>query len=65
MSAARNLVLLKDFLPPLKIGDIVRLKSGGPDMTVTACYDGYVEVQWFYNRIAQQKIYPLGALRIS
>lgn len=57
-----NLVLLKGFLPQFKIGAIVRLKSGGPIMTVTAIQDGHVEAQWFNGDIAMQKIYPVGAL---
>lgn len=57
-----NLVLLKDFLPPFEIGATVRLKSGGPAMTVTAIHDGYVEVQWFEDQQARQKIYPVAAL---
>jgi uncharacterized protein YodC (DUF2158 family) len=59
---ATNLVLLKDFLPPFQIGATVRLKSGGPRMTVTAVVDGHVEAQWFEASGAKQKIYPIGAL---
>lgn len=62
-SAATNLVLLKDFLPPFNIGDTVRLRSGSPLMTVTACINGQVEVNWFEDTIAKQKIYPVAALR--
>lgn len=62
---ARNLVLLQGFLPPFKIGAMVRLKSGGPRLTVTAVEDGHVEVQWFEGEIAKQKIFPVGALQIS
>jgi uncharacterized protein YodC (DUF2158 family) len=57
-----NLVLLKDFLPPFRIGATVRLKSGGPVMTVTAIIDGHAETQWFEKTGAKQKIYPIGAL---
>jgi len=63
MSAAPNLILLSDFLPPFKIGATVRLKSGGPRMTVTAVHEGHVEVQWFEETVAKQKIYPIGALK--
>ena len=58
-----NLVLLKDFLPPYRIGATVRLKSGSPVLTVTAIQDLHVEVQWFEGQVAYQKIYPLAALR--
>lgn len=58
-----NLILLKDFLPPYKIGSTVRLRSGSPLLTVTAIQDGHVEVQWFEGQEAKQKIYPIGALK--
>ena len=58
-----NLVLLKDFLPPFRIGATVRLKSGSPMLTVTAVQDGHVEVQWFEGTEAKQKIYPVAALQ--
>jgi uncharacterized protein YodC (DUF2158 family) len=61
-AAATNLVLLKDFLPPFQIGATVRLKSGGPRMTVTAIIDGHIEAQWFEADGAKQKIYPIAAL---
>jgi uncharacterized protein YodC (DUF2158 family) len=63
IGAVQKLVLLKDFLPPFNIGDMVRLKSGSPPLTVTACIDGQVEVNWFEETIAKQKIYPVAALR--
>lgn len=63
--AIPNLVLLKDFLPPFKIGATVRLKSGSPMLTVTAVQDGHVEVQWFEGTEAKQKIYPVAALQVA
>jgi uncharacterized protein YodC (DUF2158 family) len=63
--AARNLVLLQGFLPPFRIGATVRLKSGGPRMTVTAVEEGHVEVQWFEGEVAKQKIFPVAALQMS
>lgn len=62
MTPASNLVLLKDFLPPFQIGATVRLKSGGPRMTVTAILGGHIETQWFEADGAKQRIYPIGAL---
>jgi len=60
-----NLILLKDFLPPFRIGSTVRLKSGSPMLTVTAVQDGHVEVQWFEGTEAKQKIYPVAALQTA
>lgn len=58
-----NLVLLKDFLPPYPIGATVRLKSGGPLMTVTALStSGLIETKWFEGETAKQNIYPIGAV---
>lgn len=59
------LVLLRDFLPPFRIGATVKLKSGGPTMTVTAIQHGHVETQWFNGVDAMQKIYPVAALKES
>ncbi len=33
--------------PPLCIGEVVRLRSGGPRMTVTHLRDGTADVAWF------------------
>lgn len=33
-------------LPQYSVGDIVELKSGSPDMTVTSVFDGGVSVAW-------------------
>lgn len=32
---------------PFAAGDVVRLKSGGPTMTVASCRNGIVEACWF------------------
>lgn len=58
-----NLVLLSGFLPKFKVGATVRLKSGGPMLTVTATHHAHVEVQWFEGTDAKQKIYPVAALQ--
>lgn len=57
-----------------KVGDVVELKSGGPDMTVvsivkdeTADWDPSVICKWFTNEEAmpQTDSFPVKALRIS
>jgi uncharacterized protein YodC (DUF2158 family) len=53
-----NLVVLRGFLPEFPIGATVRLKSGGPIMTVTAIQDRNIEVQWFEKGIGKQRIMP-------
>lgn len=42
----------------LKVGDLVRLKSGGPKMTVSST-DGekYVAVQWFGGNHLHENLY--------
>ena len=37
----------KSAVSPFKHGDVVRLKSGGPDMTVQEVMTGEVECVWF------------------
>ena len=63
MTAAQKLILLQDFLPLFRIGDKVRLKSGGPSMTVTDRYGDEVEVKWFDKKSPCQAIYPSKALK--
>jgi uncharacterized protein YodC (DUF2158 family) len=58
-----NLVLLKDFLPPYKVGDRVQLKSGSPSLTVTHCEGGQIEVVWFEKTERHQCVLPAAALR--
>ena len=36
-----------NLLGPLKIGDVVRLKSGGPSMTVRSLDGEFVDCEWF------------------
>ena len=64
MSSPANLIVLSDFLPPFRIGDRVRLKSGGPLLTVTTCYQSHCEVQWFEGQEIRQKIFPVAALSL-
>ncbi|KIQ80514.1 YodC family protein [Aeromonas jandaei] len=45
------------------VGDIVRLKSGGPMMTVTGRnYDGHCVCAWFTDNKETQTVYPDDAL---
>ena len=50
----------------LKIGDVVRLKSGGPDMTVCEAkpefHDGQVRCQWFGGRKLEYGYFPIESL---
>lgn len=51
-----------------KIGDVVRLKSGGPDMTVVSLnensmtHKGQIKCQWFEKNRPQDSIFPSAAL---
>lgn len=67
--AAPNLVLIHGFLPEFNIGATVRLKSGGPLMTVTAIEDRHVEVQWFEGTsgalVMKQKVMPVASLKAA
>ena len=46
----------------LKVGDVVRLKSGGPVMTVAKMGDGYVICQWFDEKKMRRANFPPDAL---
>ena len=44
-------------------GDIVRLKSGGPDMTIASIEDdGRIVCQWFYRGVLEQRSFSVPAL---
>ena len=46
-----------------KAGDIVRLKSGGPSMTLTSMDDrGYVRTAWFADAAKERGYFHLDAL---
>lgn len=51
----------------LKIGDVVRLKSGGVDMTVTKLPDGFgslVRCVWHAGKKPEHADYPVAALEL-
>ncbi len=50
-----------------KVGDVVTLKSGGPDMTVSYIDDkGHLSVRWFDNENKPQSAsYPPGVLKLK
>lgn len=54
---------------PFKVGDVVRLKSSGPKMTVTGVIDRYGELTvacaWFEGVKQHNGEFPLGALELA
>lgn len=45
------------------VGTIVKLKSGGPDMTVqTPEREGYLHAQWFAGKKLEQGRFPVSSL---
>ncbi len=61
---------MEEITPKFKLGDVVQLKSGGPEMTVselimvlnmsTASYDkftGKVKCQWFSNKERKEETF--------
>ena len=46
----------------LKIGDTVRLKSGGPEMTVAGFADGDIRIMWFKDDTMMQACVDRGVL---
>lgn len=49
-----------------KPGDIVELKSGGPDMTISSIENGSVFCQWFDSKSEPQgRSYTLAVLKLS
>lgn len=46
----------------IRVGDVVRLKSGGPPMTVTVLLASGCVVEWFVGHETQQRSFPATAL---
>jgi len=40
------------------VGDIVKLKSGGPEMTIQSTSDTYVRCQWFAGKKLDKGSFP-------
>lgn len=49
----------------IKIGDVVRLKSGGPAMTVQSIEEGKIWVAWFAGEAISRGCFPLAALDLE
>lgn len=48
---------------PFAVGTIVKLKSGGPDMTVqTTAEKNYLYAQWFAGKKLEQGRFPVSSL---
>ena len=49
--------------PKFKVGDVVLLKSGGPEMTIEGIGDeGWADCVWFSGLEAKRESFPLDAL---
>ena len=50
--------------PKFKVGDVVQLKSGGPEMTIEGIGDeGWADCVWFSGLEAKRESFPLDALQ--
>ena len=47
---------------PFPVGSIVKLKSGGPDMTVRELTGSGVHAQWFAGKKLEQGYFPLDSV---
>lgn len=46
------------------IGDVVQLKSGGPEMTVNSVFGGQVFCKWFVGNDLKTEDFSPGALKL-
>jgi uncharacterized protein YodC (DUF2158 family) len=52
--------------PKFKVGDVVQLKSGGPEMTIEGIGDeGWADCVWFSGLEAKRESFPLDALEAA
>ena len=49
-------------MPELKKGDLVELKSGGPEMTINQINDASVTCVWFDGTNRQEAVFDVAAL---
>ncbi len=49
----------------LKIGDTVRLKSGGPQMTVNSIEDNVIKCQWFDGNNLKEGVFHKDQLEVE
>lgn len=49
---------------PFPVGAVVRLKSGGPSMTVLAAAEGRCLCCWFREGVPKNEDFPVGALNL-
>jgi uncharacterized protein YodC (DUF2158 family) len=47
-----------------KVGDVVRLKSGSPQMTVIAISNNYATVSWFDENVRRETLLLLETLKV-
>lgn len=49
--------------PDIKIGDVVRLNSGGPDSTVVGTHDALLTIAWMADGTAHKLTLPGACVR--
>ena len=49
----------------IKKGDVVELKSGGPDMTVDYCGENLSDCSWFVEGQLKQASFQISSLKLS
>lgn len=47
---------------PHRLGDVVRLKSGGPPMTVMRFQRGHLECVWWDGACLRRRVFPVQVL---
>jgi uncharacterized protein YodC (DUF2158 family) len=52
------------FSPNFRTGDVVRLNSGGPRMTVDRCDGGLVHCSWYDNNEKKMDIFEAATLQL-
>jgi uncharacterized protein YodC (DUF2158 family) len=52
-------------MPEFKAGDIVRLKSGGPKMTIDTIDNSFATCVWFEGTERKQDVFSLASIEIA